>query len=170
MDTKLKGKTALVTGGTSGIGHQIALSLAKEGVNVAIVGRNPDAKIVEDLRGHGVRALGIAADVSREPDVLRMVDQTIREFGRLDLYVNNAAMAEHRPFTKVTTEMMRRVLDTNLSACVWGCREAAKHMIPRRQGGILIVGSTAMYTPGPTETVYRISKYGLKPINQSLAI
>jgi len=170
MNAKLKGKTALVTGGTSGIGRQIALSLAEEGAHVAIADRKHNPEAVEEIRARGVRALGIEADVSRETDVIRMVEQAISEFGRIDLYVNNAAIAQHQAFTKITTETWLKVLNTNLSACLWGCREISKHMIARRQGSILIVGSTSMRTPGPRETVYRITKFGLKSLNQSLAI
>ncbi len=170
MDAKLKDKTALITGGSSGIGRQIALSLAEEGVHIAFASRNPSPQVLDELRARGVRAMSIAADVSREADVVRMVHQAVKEFGRLDLYVNNAAMAEHQPVTKITTTAWRKLLDTNLSACLWACREVARHMITRRQGSILIVGSTAMYTPAPRETLYRITKYGLKSLTESLAI
>ncbi len=62
------------------------------------------------------------------------------------------------------------MLDTNLSSCLWACREVARHFISRGGGSILIVGSTSMYTPGPTETVYRITKFGLKSLAQSQAV
>jgi len=170
MDAKLRDKTALVTGGTGGIGRQIALSLAEEGAQIAIVDRKYDRAAVEEIGAHGVRVVGLEADVSREADVVRMVEQTLGELGRIDLYVNNAATAEHQPVTKISAETWQRVLNTNLAACLWGCREVSRHMIARRQGSILIVGSTSIYTPGPGETAYRITKAGLKSLNQSLAV
>jgi NAD(P)-dependent dehydrogenase (short-subunit alcohol dehydrogenase family) len=170
MDAKLKDKTALITGGTSGIGRQIALSLADEGVHVALASRNRSTEVVEEVRARGVRAIWIAADVSREADVVSMVAQTIKELGQLNLYVNNAATAEHQPVTKITPAAWRKVLDTNLSACLWSCREVARHMIAQGGGSILIVGSTAMYTPAPREAVYRVTKCGLKSLTQSLAV
>lgn len=170
MNAQLAGKSALITGGASGIGLAIAHALAQEGVNVAIAGRTPDATVEESLRQRGVRVLGIRADVSQEGDVERMVAHTVAEFGRLDMFVNNAACAHHQPITKIDTATYRQVLDTNLSACLWGCREAARHFIANGGGSILIVGSTSMYTPGPTETVYRITKFGLKSLSQSLAV
>jgi NAD(P)-dependent dehydrogenase (short-subunit alcohol dehydrogenase family) len=171
MDANLEGKTALVTGGTSGIGLAIAKALAAEGVQVAVASRAVDEDIAESLKeSAGKQALSISADVSREEDVIRMVGETIRNFGRLDLFVNSAAQAHHQPITKIDSATFRLVLDTNLSACLWGCREVAKHMISRRSGAILVVGSTSMYTPGPSETVYRITKYGLKSIVENLAI
>jgi NAD(P)-dependent dehydrogenase (short-subunit alcohol dehydrogenase family) len=170
MDAQLKGKTALVTGGTSGIGFHIALALAGEGVDVAIAARRPDARAVEALERRGTRVLAIQADVSQEAGVVGMVGQALEAFGHLDLYVNNAATARHQPLTRISAGDWQATVDTNLAACLWACREVAKHMIPRRQGSVLVVGSTAMYTPGPTETVYRITKMGLKALSQSLAI
>lgn len=171
MDTNLSGKVALVTGGASGIGLAIAQALAAEGARVAVASRQPNSALAaRSASSPHQPELAITADVSREEDVVRMVDETIARFGQLDLLVNNAAQARHQPFTSIDTSTFRSVLDTNLSACLWTCREAAKHMISRQSGSILVVGSTSMYTPGPTETVYRISKFGLKAIVQNLAI
>jgi NAD(P)-dependent dehydrogenase (short-subunit alcohol dehydrogenase family) len=170
MNAQLHGKTALVTGGTSGIGLAIAHALLAEGVDVAVASRNPDADAMAQLNQSGGRVIAITADVSCEEDVVRMVDTVIRDFGRLDLYVNNAAQSRHQPITKIDSQSYRAILDTNLSACLWACREVARHMVSLGSGAILVVGSTSMYTPAPTETVYRITKYGLKSIVQSLAV
>lgn len=171
MDLELLGKTALVTGGTSGIGLAIAQTLAEEGVRVAVASRRPDQELAAtNSPSPGRPEIAITADVSREDDVVRMFDETISRFGTLDLFVNNAAQAMHQPITRIDSDKFRQVLDTNLSACLWSCRESAKHMISRGTGAILVVGSTSMYTPGPGETVYRITKFGLKAIVQNLAI
>jgi NAD(P)-dependent dehydrogenase (short-subunit alcohol dehydrogenase family) len=162
MDAQLFGKSALITGGTSGIGLAIAHALAKEGVDVAIASRKLDPQVEESLRQGGNRVLGISADVSQEGEVVRMVAATLETFGRLDIFVNNAAIAQHQPLTKIDTETYRKVLDTNLSACLWGCREVARHFVARGGGSILIVGSTSM--------VYRITKFGLKSLAQSQAV
>lgn len=171
MDAKLVNKNALITGGSTGIGFGIALALAREGANVAIASRERDEESEQLLRDTGVHVCGIAADVSCEAEVSRMVDDAVAEFGGLDLFVNNAARALHQPITKIDTESYRTILDTNLSACLWSTRQVALHMISRASGGaILIVGSTSMYTPGPKEAVYRITKMGLRALNQSLAV
>jgi glucose 1-dehydrogenase len=173
VNAQLSGKTALITGGTSGIGLAIAEALLAEGVDVAVVSRRLDPTLIDRLNDRdraGGRAIPIGADVSREEDVIRMVSEAIRELGRLDLYVNNAARAIHQPITKIDTQTYQTILNTNLTACVWACREVAEHMISGGGGSILVVGSTSMYTPGPTETVYRITKCGLKSIVESLAI
>jgi len=170
MNPRLTGKTALITGGTSGIGFAIAQALVAEGVDVAVASRHDEPEAIDQLQQSGQRILSLTVDVSSEEQVVRMIDTVVRSFGKLDLYVNNAARALHQPITKIDTETYRTILDTNLSACLWACREVAKHMIARGNGSILIVGSTSMYTPGPTETVYRITKYGLKSLVESLAV
>jgi NAD(P)-dependent dehydrogenase (short-subunit alcohol dehydrogenase family) len=171
MDAHLRGKTALVTGGTSGIGLAIAEALIAEGVRVAVASRHPESELASlDSTAKGLPELSVIADVSHEDQVIRMIEETVDHFGQLDLFVNNAAQALHQPITRIETDTFRKVLDTNLSACLWSCRQVAKHMISRRRGAILVVGSTSMYTPGPGETVYRITKFGLKAIVQNLAI
>jgi glucose 1-dehydrogenase len=170
MDSGLAGKTALVTGGGSGIGRGIALALAAEGVDVAIASRNPDHHVIEEIEAYGVRALRVMADVSEETQAVAMIQQTIKAFGHLDLYVNNAAWAWHQPVTRITSEAWFGTINTNLSSCIWTCREVCKHMVQRGQGAILIVGSTAQFNRGYGEAAYHISKTGLKVLMTQLAI
>jgi 3-oxoacyl-[acyl-carrier protein] reductase len=170
MNSGLQGKTALITAGGSGIGRGIALALAAEGVNVAIASRNPDPQTVQEIQAFGVEALRLVADVTDESQVADMVQQTIAAFGHLDLYVNNAAWAWHQPITYITTEAWLSTINTNLSSCVWACREVCKRMIKRRQGSILIVGSTAQHARSYGEAAYHVSKTGLKVFMTSLAI
>lgn len=170
LDTGLRGTNALVTGGASGIGLGISTVLAQEGVNLAIASRNPDQTAIGKLREHGVRVVDIRADVSQEDQVERMVRAAIDQLGALDSYVNNAAWTWHQPATKVTTAFIENTMRTNLYACIWACREVATHMIARQKGSIVIIGSTAAYTPQATETSYRVSKVGLMAYKDVLAI
>ncbi len=170
MDSGLKGKKALITGGGSGIGRAIALALAKEGVHIAIASRNPEPNVVKEIESLGVKALRIIADVSKESDVVKMVKEAIKGLGSLDLYINNSAAHWDEPVTKVTSESWFNSINTNLSACVWACREVAKCFIAQGRGSILIIGSTCMYTPLYKETSYRVSKTGLKTYMEILAI
>jgi NAD(P)-dependent dehydrogenase (short-subunit alcohol dehydrogenase family) len=170
METGLKGKTALVTGGASGIGRGIALVLAAEGVDLAIASRNPDPAVIEEIASKGVRCLPIHADVSQEKHVIRMVEEALAELGHLDCYVNNAAWTWHQPFTKITSEAWYRSIDTNLSACMWACREVGKHMIAQGRGSMVIIGSTVRFFPSYKETSYRVTKMGLRMLMQNLAI
>ncbi len=169
MDAGLRGRTALVTGGSSGIGRGIALALADEGVDVAVASRAPDPAALDEIRSRGVRCLRIQADVSREDETVRMVREAIDGLGRIDLYVNNAAWAWHQPFTRIDSRSWYATIDTNLSACVWACREVCRHMIGRRRGSILIVGSTSRFTISYRETAYRVSKTGLRVLVENLS-
>lgn len=170
MDTGLKDKRALITGGGSGIGRAIALALAGEGAHVAVASRNPDPKTIAEIESLGVRALRLCIDVSKEDQVVRMIEQTIEGLGGLDLYINNAAAHWDEPVTKVTTEGWLNSIHTNLSACVWACRKISKHFIAQDHGSILIVGSTCTHSPLYKETSYRVSKTGLNAYMGVLAV
>lgn len=169
LDSGLQGKKALITGGGVGIGLAIARALADEGVDVAIANRNVYPEAVKALAASGVKAMGIQADVSKEADIIRMVAEAIEGLGGLDLYVNNVAAHWTQPTMKVTTEGWNNALATNLSACVFGCREVGQHFIKQESGSILIIGSTTSYTLYPGEIPYRVSKTALVPYMEGLA-
>jgi len=162
MDAGLEDKIALVTGGGSGIGRAIALSLAAEGVHIAVASRNPDPKTMREIKSAGVRALRLQADVSKEEQVIAMIKETIDGLGGLDLYVNNAAAHWDEPVSKLTTQGWLSTMHTNLSACVWACRGVARRFIAQGHGSILIVGSTCTHAPLYKEASYRASKAALK--------
>jgi len=170
MDSGLKGKKVLITGGGSGIGRGIALALAKEGVNIAIASRNPSQETIEEIKSLKVQALRLCVDVSDETQVIKMAEEAIDKLGGLDIYINNAAWAWHQPVTKISTKNWLKTINTNLSACVWACREVSKHMIAQRSGTILIIGSTALFAPLYKEASYRVSKTGLKVYMETLAL
>lgn len=170
MDTGLKGKNALITGGSSGIGRGIAEVLAEEGVNLVIASRNPDLNVIRQLAEKGIKCTKLNTDVSIEEQVINMVEQAIRELGHIDFYINNSAWAWHKPITKIDSDSWYKTLNTNLSSCMWACREVCKHMIENRKGSIIIIGSTSRFNPAYKETSYRISKMGLKMYMQNLAI
>jgi D-threitol dehydrogenase (NAD+) len=170
MNTGLENKVALVTGGASGIGLGISRALAQEGTHLAIASRKPDIAVIEELQSYGVEVHCIPTNVSQEDQVERMVSETISHFGYLDHYVNNAAWEWHEPVTRLTTDAWLKTLHTNLSACVWACREVARYMVTRGCGSILIVGSTASFNPLYKESSYRVSKTGLIAYAEVLAV
>jgi 3-oxoacyl-[acyl-carrier protein] reductase len=150
-----------MTGGWSGIDRGIARAPAEEEVGLAIASRNPDPATIEDMRSLGIRCMAIRANVSRKADVVRMVAEAINDLGgRVDLFVSNAAWVWHRPLTKIDGRSWHATIDTNLSACLSACREACRHMVERRAGSIVIVGSTSRFTISCRETAYWISKMG----------
>lgn len=169
LDSNLKGKKALVTGGGVGIGLAIAKALADEGVDLAIANRGEYPEAVQELSSRDVRAVGIQADVSKEADVVRMVQEAQDDLNGLDIYVNNAAAHWDEPALKVTADGWNNTVATNLSACVFGGREVGRHFMGQGSGSILIIGSTASYTLYPGEISYRVTKTALVPYMEGLA-
>ena len=170
MDSDLRGKTALITGGSTGIGRSIALALGAEGVALAVASRNPDQGAIEEMRGLGVTALAIPADLSTEKGAIHAVRTTIRSLRKLDLLVVNAATAHHEPVTKVTTSNWEYTLRTNLTGVMWLCRKAGAAMIERGAGSVLVVGSTAQYFRAPAQSAYHVSKTALAAYASALAV
>ncbi|MCL4418097.1 MAG: SDR family oxidoreductase [Actinobacteria bacterium] len=171
MDTELKGKNVLITGGASGIGLGISKVLAKEGMNIAIASRNPDPAVKAQLESYGIKCILLFADLSKEDGVEKMVNEAISGLGHLDAYVNNAAGTWHESITKITLKGWQNTIDTNLKSCIFACKEITKHMIARGKGGnIIIIGSTVRFFPAFKETSYRISKVGLKIFMEQLTV
>jgi len=170
MESGLKGKKCLITGGHTGIGLGMARALAAEGVELVIAGRHETPGTLQELERLGGKAVFRKVDVSDEKQVVDMVQWATETSGVLDIFINNSATALHEPVTRVTSTNFFKTINTNLAACVWAGREVAKHMISRRTGSILITGSTVRFCPAYTESAYRISKMGLKMYMETLAI
>src|SRR3954452_21676024 len=116
----LEGKKALVTGGNRGLGYAFTMALADCGAAVAFIGRSGEANqsAVERLARAGVRAHGISADLSRDDDVTRSIDESVEALGGLDIVVNNAGACFHNPAWEATDEEWQQVFDLNVRA-VW---------------------------------------------------
>ncbi len=144
MELGLKGKVALITGGSKGIGLETALHLANEGVSIAICARNEDHLKVAANRifeKTGVEVLHISGDVTKEEDCKRIVTQTAEHFGRLDIVVNNAGATAAQSFDQVDTDLWQHDLDLKLFGAIHCSRYATPYM--RQAGGGSIVNVTA---------------------------
>lgn len=169
-----KEKTVLITGGSRGIGRATALAFAEEGARVAINFRsNNEAarETVEMLPGESHFA--IRADISQPEAVRQMVDAAVREFGRLDIVVNNAGIFEPHPIDTSSYEAWQqswnRTLAANLTGAANVCYCAAQHMIRQGGGRIVNVSSRGAFRGEPTQPGYGASKAGLNAMGQSLA-
>ena len=136
----LRNTTALVTGGSSGIGLSIAKALIDAGSKVAITGRNQD-RLAEAAKAIGAHP--IKADVSSDEDVTRTYREFFDKFGHLDILVNNAAFGERRSLVDMDREKFNAILQTNVIGMMLMSREAAKHFVERKAGNIINIGSTA---------------------------
>jgi len=170
LDTDLHRKSGLITGGASGIGQALAVALAHEGVRVAVADIRQADETLAQIAKKGGESFHLPVDVGVESQIVAMVEEASRRLGGLDIFVNCAATTRHELTTEITSKSWYETLDVNLSACVWACREVARLMTPLRRGSILIIGSTANYTPAPSEGSYRVSKAGLKAFMQVLAL
>ncbi len=169
---KLKGKVALITGSTRGIGKEFAKGFAQEGADIIINGRNMEkAKaIAKEIEGQGVKAVGIGADVSSSREVNRMVEEAMNQFGRIDLLVNNAGV---NPFIleaeKIKEEGWDQVLDVNLKGVFLCCQAVGKIMIQQGGGKIINISSAAGLIGEQGLLPYCISKAGVMVLTRLLA-
>src|SRR3972149_979083 len=173
MDLELEGKNALVTGGERGIGRDVCLSLAREGVNIAycdIKTEKGEGSTREEVRNLGRKPFVREVDVSEEEQVVRFVQDAISELGCIDIFVSNAGIIEWEPVTKITLECWNRVLAINLTGAMLCAREVARHMVARRNGVMLFTSSTIQYNPAYREAAYRVSKIGVQALAETAAI
>ena len=142
MELGLKGKVAIVTGGSEGIGKAAAMRLALEGAKVAIVARRQNVldAAAEEIRKAGGEVMAVAADVSKNEDIERMVGATVERWGRLDILVNNAGTSNANPIDSVDDRKWQDDLDLKLFAAIRGARCAIPHM--KKQGGGRIINVT----------------------------
>ena len=169
---KLKGKVALITGSTRGIGKEFAMGFAKEGAEVIINGKNLEkAKTVaKEIEGLGVRSMAIGADVSLSQDVTKMVEEITHSFGRIDILVNNAGV---NPFIleaeKIKEEGWDQVLDVNLKGVFLCCQAVGKKMIQQGGGKIINISSAAGILGEQGFLPYCVSKAGVMVLTRVLA-
>ncbi len=167
--TDLAGRTAVVTGGESGIGRATALRLAKLGATV-ITG-DLEVQIANDALFNGHPIHRHRCDVRSESDVATLIGQAVRLTDRLDILVNNAGVGLVKPITEVTEAEWDRCLDTNLKGAFFGCKHAIPHLRRNPAGGAIVnLASNAGLLPRAHDPVYSISKHALVALTKSLAL
>jgi len=140
----LKGKSALITGSSRGIGRAVALRFAKDGARVVVncvASRDKADAVVKEIRAAGGEAVVAVGDVSKKADAERLVKSSIEAFGKLDILVSNAGIIIDRPFTESTDEDWVRSIEVNLTGFFNMARAALPHMIERRSGRVIATGS-----------------------------
>ena len=160
---ELRNASALITGGTSGIGRAIAQTLASSGARVAITGRNK-TRLTETARA--LKVFPIAADVANEADVERTYREVLKEFGDLDILVNNAGVGVFKSLVEFDRPSFESVFATNVTGAMLMAREAAKHFIARQRGNIVNIASTAALRGAPNGTAYYASKFALRGMTE----
>lgn len=171
---RVKDKIAIVTGGGTGIGKAISLALADEGATVVMAARNLSRleQAAKDIQSRGGKARAMQADISDHEQVKRMMAETVKDFGQVDVLVNNAARGTFNNADVVDMKLdeWHDCLATNLTGIMLCSREALKYMIPRKSGSIINISSVAGISGVPKESPYAASKWGVIGLTETLAI
>jgi glucose 1-dehydrogenase len=170
----LKGKVAIVTGGNSGIGMAIVLELARQGANIVIdYVAHPEATeaLEQQIRALGDCVIGVKADVSQVAELQKLFDVAVKEFGRVDIMVNNAGVETRTSVLDTTEEQYEKVMAINLKSAFFGTQLAAKQMIQQGGGGRIInITSVHEDWPMPGNTAYCLSKGGMRMLTRTAGV
>jgi 3-oxoacyl-[acyl-carrier protein] reductase len=168
----LQGKTAVVTGGSRGIGKEIVLAFLNEGASIYYLDlqEGDSLKEYQDLASsHGAKAFFKEANVADEDRVNQVIDEIVKEAGAIDVLVNNAGITRDGLIFRMKTEDWKTVLDVNLSSAFYCSRAASRHMIKQKGGSIINVASIVGVIGNGGQTNYSASKAGLIGLTKSLA-
>lgn len=170
MNNTLKGKIALVTGASRGIGRAIAERLAQSGASV-VVNYSTNAaeakKVVDHIQSHGGHAFAVQADVGRVPEITRLFDESIAHFGKLDILVNNAGVMFTKPVSAVTEAEFDRIFDVNVKGTFFACQQAANRLADN--GRIINLSSSTTARLLPTYGAYVATKGAVEQLTRSLS-
>lgn len=171
----LKNKVALITGARQGMGKSHAIALAKQGVKVVVTDINQAdcQKVVDEIKNSGGEAIAFKLDVSKKSDVESVITEIVKQFGKLDILINNAGIAQFKPFLELTEEDWDKTIDINLKG-EFLCAQAASRIMKEHGGGVIInIGSVAMGQQGigmPNIAHYCASKGGVAAMTEALAV
>jgi len=169
---KLKGKVAMVTGASRGIGKAISIGLAEEGADLVLAARSVEhlQKTQAEVMAKGVRAEVVPTDVTREDQIINLFAKTMECFGRLDILVNNAGVFMLEPIETLSTELWDNVLAIELRAPFICTREAFRIMKKQGGGRIINIGSISASRVRPFTAPYNAAKFGLIGLTHTTAL
>ncbi|MEB1805875.1 MAG: 3-ketoacyl-ACP reductase [Bacillaceae bacterium] len=168
----LSGKNALITGAGRGIGRAIAIALAKEGVNVGLLGLNMSnlEKLTSELESYGVTISAATADVANLEAVEHAVEHIQSDLGSIDILINNAGVAKFGGFLDLTPEEWENIIRVNLMGVYHVTRAVLPQMIERKSGDIVNIASTAGQKGAPVTSAYSASKFAVMGLTESLML
>ena len=165
-------KVVLVTGGSRGIGKEVALKFAKEGYNVVtnyVSDKTDKEKLQKEFEENGVKALVLKADVTKKEDVENLVSKAIAEFGKIDVLVNNAGITRDNLLIRMPEEDFDKVLETNLKGAFLVTKAVTKYMMKKRYGSIINLSSVVGVAGNAGQSNYSASKAGIIGFTKSIA-
>jgi NAD(P)-dependent dehydrogenase (short-subunit alcohol dehydrogenase family) len=168
----LRGRTAVVIGGTAGIGRAIAIGLAKAGADVVPASRRlPEVEqTATEIEAMGRRTLALRADVGRRESLQALHDQTMQVFGRIDILVNSAGITKRTPTLDCAEEEWERIMETNLTGTFRACQIFGRTMVAQKYGRIVNIASLGSFLAFQDVAAYCASKAGIASLTRSLAI
>ncbi|NMH67609.1 3-ketoacyl-ACP reductase [Bacillus sp. RO3] len=168
----IKGKTAIITGAGRGIGRAAAIELAKEGVNLGLIGLTIGnlERVAEELKEYDVTISAATADVSDLESVEHAVDHIKSDLGRIDILINNAGIAQFGGFLELSPEEWEKIIRVNLMGVYNVTRAVLPEMIERKTGDIINISSTAGQKGAPVTSAYSASKFGVLGLTESLML
>ena len=169
---ELKGKNALVTGGSRGIGRQVALALAQQGINVALNYNSSESEaksIQSEIEKSGVRCIAVQADVSKGPEVEKMIATVERELGTVQILINNAGISKQQPLNEILENDWDEIIDVNLKSAFLVSQAVLPQMRANHWGRIIMMSSVAAQTGGVIGPHYAASKAGMIGLTHSYA-
>ena len=169
---ELKGKIALITGGSRGIGKAIALALAEEGVNVAITGRNEEKlkAVVQEIEQKGVKSAYVVFDITSKTEVYGALEKLQKDFGKIDILVNNVGIAAFGGILEMEDEKWEEIVKTNLFGAYYVVKAVVPSMVERKTGDIINISSTAGLKGNAMTSAYSASKFGLIGMSESMML
>lgn len=169
---RLANKVAIITGAAGGMGKADALLFAKEGAKVAITDLQEDKikEVVAEIQASGGEAIGFKQNVASEEDWIRVVDETVKKFGKIDILVNNAGISNATPFMDMTVEGWEKTMSINVTSIFLGQKYVIPHMIEAGGGSIINISSIAGLTGGSGAGPYTASKGAVRMLTKATAV
>jgi NAD(P)-dependent dehydrogenase (short-subunit alcohol dehydrogenase family) len=168
----LSGRTAVVVGGTTGIGRAISLGLAEAGADVVASARRPEQveATAFEIEQRGRRSIRVPCDVTERASLERLLRETLASFGKVDILVNSAGRTKRTPTLEVSEEDWQDILETNLTGTLRACQVFGRHMLERGYGRIINIASLSTFVALYEVAAYSASKAAVASLTQSLAI
>ncbi len=168
----LSGRVAIVTGGGTGIGKGMAIALAQNGADVVVASRDSShlRETVLQIEGMGRKGLGLQADVRDVAQISKLVETAMDAFGGIDILVANAGVNRRILAADITEEDWHYIVDTNLKGTFFSCQAVARHMIPRKKGKIITIGSLTSFMGYPMVGPYAASRGGIVQLTKVMAV